>query len=73
VALNAAGHPKSALAVGDALITDLKGARNAGLEALFIADGLHGEEIEPYTAEHLGEMFAAAGVGAKAAMRALAW
>jgi HAD superfamily hydrolase (TIGR01459 family) len=73
VALKAAGRPKSALAVGDALITDLKGARNAGLEALFIADGLHGEEIEPYTAEHLGEMFAAAGVGAKAAMRALAW
>ena len=73
LALKAAGRPKNALAVGDALITDLKGARNAGLEALFIADGLHGEEIEPYTAQHLQEMFAAAGVGAKAAMRALAW
>lgn len=72
-ALKAAGHPKKALAVGDALITDLKGAKDAGLEALFIADGLHGEEIEPYTAQHLGEMFAAANVGAKAAMRALAW
>jgi len=72
-ALTAAGAPKKALAVGDALITDLKGARVAGLEALFIADGLHGEEIEPYTAKHLGEMFAAAGVGAKAAMRALSW
>lgn len=72
-ALKAAGHPHRALAVGDALITDLKGAQQAGLEALFIADGLHGEEIEPYTPQHLGEMFAAAGVGAKAAMRALAW
>jgi HAD superfamily hydrolase (TIGR01459 family) len=73
VALKAANSPKQALAVGDALVTDLKGAKGAGLEALFIADGLHGEEIEPYTAQHLGEMFAAAGVGAKAAMRALAW
>ncbi len=73
VALTAAGRPKNALAIGDALITDLKGAKDAGLEALFIADGLHGEEIEPYTAQHLGEMFAAADVGAKAAMRALRW
>lgn len=73
VALKAANSPNRALAVGDALITDLKGAKDAGLDALFIADGLHGEEIEPYTAQHLGNMFAAAGVGAKAAMRALAW
>jgi len=40
---------------------------------LFIADGLHGEEIEPYTPEHLAEMFDAANVEAKAAMRALRW
>jgi len=72
-ALKAAGRPSRALAIGDALITDLKGAKNAGLDALFIADGLHGEEIEPYTAEHLSEMFAAAQVEAKAAMRALKW
>jgi HAD superfamily hydrolase (TIGR01459 family) len=72
-ALGAAGRPSQALAIGDALITDLKGAQGAGLEALFIADGLHGEEIEPYTAQHLDEMFAAAHVGAKAAMRALRW
>ena len=73
VALKAAGAPKRALTIGDALVTDLKGAKGAGLEALFIADGLHGEEIEPYTAQHLGEMFAAADVEAKAAMRALTW
>jgi HAD superfamily hydrolase (TIGR01459 family) len=72
-ALKAAGDPKTPLAIGDALVTDLKGARDAGLEALFIADGLHGEEIEPYTSAHLGEMFAAHQVGAKAAMRALSW
>ena len=39
--------------MGDGLVTDIKGANGAGLEALFIADGVHGEEIEPYTAEHL--------------------
>ncbi len=72
-ALKAAGQPKKALAIGDALITDLKGAQGVGLDALFIADGLHGEEIEPYTAQHLGEMFAAANVTAKATMRALKW
>ena len=72
-ALRAAGNPQKALAIGDALVTDLKGAQTAGLEALFIADGLHGEEIEPYTASHLGEMFVAANVRAKAAMRALRW
>lgn len=73
VALKAAGHPSRALAIGDALVTDLKGAKAAGLAALFIADGLHGEEIEPYTPEHLTEMFDAANVEAKAAMRALRW
>ena len=72
-ALKAAGEPERPLAIGDALVTDLKGAKDAGLEALFIADGLHGEEIEPYTARHLGEMFAVHHVSAKAAMRALKW
>jgi HAD superfamily hydrolase (TIGR01459 family) len=72
-ALKAAGRPKKPLAIGDALITDLKGAQDSGLEALFIADGLHGEEIEPYTVQHLDEMFVSANVQAKAAMRALRW
>ncbi len=72
-ARKAAGLPQRPLAIGDALITDLKGAKEAGMEALFIADGLHGEEIEPYTARHLGEMFAVHHVSAKASMRALKW
>ncbi|HKD46937.1 MAG TPA: TIGR01459 family HAD-type hydrolase [Rhizomicrobium sp.] len=72
-ALKAAGEPQKPLAIGDALVTDLKGAKGAGIEALFIADGLHGEEIEAYTARHLGEMFAVHHVSAKAAMRALKW
>ena len=73
-ALAAAGHPKRPLAVGDGLLTDIKGANGAGLEALFIADGVHGEEIQPYTAEHLADP-CSSGFGAKASAvtRALRW
>ena len=46
--------PKRPLAVGDGLLTDIKGANGAGLEALFIADGVHGEETRPYTARTYG-------------------
>lgn len=72
-AFKAAGHPSRPLAIGDALVTDLKGAKDAGIEALFIADGLHGEETRPYTARHLGEIFACHHVSAKSAMRVLKW
>ncbi len=53
--------------------TDIKGANAAGIDALFIADGIHGEEIGAVTPEHMGELFAKAGVRARAAMRALVW
>ena len=33
------------LAVGDGLATDLKGAREQGLDALFVADGVHAAEV----------------------------
>jgi len=59
--------------VGDGLLTDIKGANAAGLEALFIADGVHGEDIEPYTDEHLAALFTRFGVRAGSATRKLAW
>ena len=65
--------PKRPLAVGDGLLTDIKGANGAGLEALFIADGVHGEDIEPYTAEHLAALFARFGAKAGSVTRRLAW
>ena len=42
-----AGGPYRArvLAIGDGLATDLKGARNQGLDALFVADGVHAAEV----------------------------
>ena len=68
------GHkPLRPLAVGDGLLTDIKGANAAGIEALFIADGVHGEEIEPYSGEHLAALFARFGAMAGSATRKLAW
>ena len=68
------GRPaKKPLAVGDGLFTDILGANRARLDALFIADGVHGEEVEPYTAAHLSRLFEKSGVTALAATRVLAW
>jgi HAD superfamily hydrolase (TIGR01459 family) len=72
-ALAAAGHPKRPLAVGDGLLTDIKGANAAGLEVLFIADGVHGEEIAPYTDEHMAALFTRFGANAGTVTRKLAW
>ena len=68
------GHaPARPLAVGDGLLTDIKGANAAGLEALFIADGVHGEEIEPYSGDHLAALFSRFGATAGSATRKLTW
>jgi HAD superfamily hydrolase (TIGR01459 family) len=69
----AAKGAKKLLAIGDGMHTDIKGANAAGIDALFIADGVHGEDVAEMTERHMGELFAKAGVHAKAAMRALVW
>jgi HAD superfamily hydrolase (TIGR01459 family) len=72
----AAAHgkaPKKPLAIGDGLFTDVRGANGAGLDVLFIADGIHGEEVEPYTAAHISDLFRRNNVTAAAAARALRW
>lgn len=61
------------LAIGDGMPTDIKGANAQGLDTLFIADGIHGEEIEPYTAAHLDELLGRNGLTATAALRDLRW
>jgi HAD superfamily hydrolase (TIGR01459 family) len=69
-----AGHDIARpLAIGDGLETDIKGARGVGMETLFIADGIHGEEVGDATAESLGRLFDKAGIWPGAAMRALVW
>lgn len=65
------------LAIGDALRTDLAGAANAGIDALFIGSGIHrhdsmtGAALDP---EKLAALFAPAGSPpAVGAMAVLAW
>lgn len=65
--------PKAPLAVGDGLVTDIKGANAADLPVLFIADGVHGEDVDPYTPEHLASLFARFGVAAPTVTRVLKW
>ena len=73
VALEAIGSPKCPLVVGDGLETDISGANLLGIDALFIADGVHGEEIGALTPGNLAALFAKKDVFARAAMGALAW
>jgi len=61
------------LAVGDGMETDIRGAANAGIEALFIADGIHRSEIGDITAQSLGRFFDRVGLWPRFAMRDLVW
>jgi HAD superfamily hydrolase (TIGR01459 family) len=61
------------LAIGDGLETDIKGANTAGIDALFIGDGIHGEDVREFTEPHLTGLFSRFGAHAVAAMRALVW
>ncbi len=64
------------LAIGDSVRTDLKGARTAGIDFLFVTSGIHAEEVggrERPDAGALRSVFAAAGDAPKAVMRELVW
>lgn len=61
------------LCIGDGMPTDIKGANAENLPVLFIADGIHGEDVEPYTQAHVTELLASGGVHAQYALRALTW
>lgn len=68
--------PDRILAIGDALRTDIKGAHLAGIDALFVAGGIHrhdvmtGHEIDP---ERLASLFHAEVPPAIAATPHLVW
>ena len=78
-AATAAGRkiaPARVLAVGDSVRTDLKGARTAGVDFLFVTSGIHAEELggrERPDGAALTATFAAAGGAPKAVMRELRW
>lgn len=64
------------LAVGDGLPTDIAGAEAQGLDALFIAGGIHGEALAPGGALDPGavdRLLAEAGLAAAFALTALIW
>jgi len=64
------------LAVGDSLRTDLKGAETAGIDAIFVASGIHRDETMgsgDLSADKLAVLFAPPAPPAIAAMRKLAW
>ncbi len=64
------------LVIGDALRTDLAAAENAGIDALFIAAGIHRAETmdgEGLSSEKLASFFTPGKPRALAAMPILAW
>lgn len=61
------------LAIGDGMDTDIKGANAMGIDALFIADGVHAAQMGTLTAEGVAQLFAEPKAHAVAAMRALVW
>jgi HAD superfamily hydrolase (TIGR01459 family) len=64
------------LAVGDSVRTDLKGARAAGVDFLFVTSGIHAEELgsrEQPDNDALAVTFTAAGGAPKAVIRELRW
>ncbi len=72
-AMEAAGNPGRPLVIGDGLATDIRGANLMDYDALFVADGIHREDVGELTAENLDAFFASRGVHARAAVAALNW
>jgi HAD superfamily hydrolase (TIGR01459 family) len=72
------GDRRRILAVGDALRTDIAGARDYGLDALLVTGGLHAEALEiadfaPPEPGRLAALCAAAGYWPSAAVPAFRW
>ena len=71
-AARAVGAVKRTLVIGDGIETDIAGANRIGLDALFIAGGIHGRELREHS-DALARLFEKSGVTARAAMPALSW
>jgi HAD superfamily hydrolase (TIGR01459 family) len=67
---------RQALAVGDGLQTDVRGACNAGIDVLFITGGIHSEDFGPVLSpdpEKVRTRLDAEGLTARAFMPVLTW
>jgi HAD superfamily hydrolase (TIGR01459 family) len=68
--------PRRVLMIGDNLATDIVGAHNAGIDALWIAGGLHAEEVgldphAPLDPERIGKVLDATGSAPEAVAASL--
>lgn len=61
------------LAIGDGADTDIKGANRMGIDALFVAQGVHAAHLGELTAEGLAQLFLVPEAHPKAAIAALVW
>ncbi len=65
------------VAVGDGALTDLAGAGRAGLDCVFITDGVHGDELRPggdgVDSAALARLIQVAGARPVALARAIFW
>ena len=61
------------LVLGDGLETDIRGANAAGIDAVFIADGIHGQQIDILSPDTIEKLCSESGVSVVAALRALVW
>ena len=59
--------------LGDGLETDIRGANAVGLDAVFIADGIHGEDVHEMTPVAIQKLCSESGVVVRGAMRTLVW
>ncbi len=64
-----ANHP---LVIGDGIDTDIAGANRMGLDALFVAGGIHAAELRG-AMDSLGRLFSKSGVNAVGVMPVLHW
>jgi len=70
------GHPidrKKVLAIGDSVRTDLTGAREFGIDCLFVTRGIHAEEFEGLDQLDPASVLELFGHPPKALMRELKW
>jgi HAD superfamily hydrolase (TIGR01459 family) len=61
------------LAIGDGADTDIKGANRMGIDALFVAQGIHAAHLGELTAEGLAQLFIVPEAHPKAAIATLVW
>lgn len=72
-AMETAGNPARPLVIGDGLATDIRGANVMGYDALFVAGGIHREDVGELSPDGLAALLTPRGVSARAAIAALKW